>query len=86
MNPGNIVILGGGIAGMTAASQLLRLGYTPIIVEEADHLGGHVAEWHRLFPDMTPAQDVVQRLVAEVGAANVFLSTRVLFINRLGDT
>ncbi len=86
MNPGNIVILGGGIAGMTAASQLLRLGYTPIIVEETDHLGGHVAEWHRLFPDMTPAQDVVQRLAAEVGAANVFLSTRVLFINRLGDT
>ena len=86
MNPGNIVILGGGIAGMTAASQLLRLGYTPIIVEEADHLGGHVAEWHRLFPDMTPAQDVVQRLAAEVSAANVFLSTRVLFINRLGDT
>ena len=86
MNPGNIVILGGGIAGMTAASQLLRLGYTPIIVEETDHLGGHVAEWHRLFPDMTPAQDVVQRLAAEVSAANVFLSTRVLFINRLGDT
>ena len=86
MNPGNIVILGGGIAGMTAASQLLRLGHTPIIVEEADHLGGHVAEWHKLFPDMTPAQDVVQRLAAEVGAANVFLSTRVLFINRLGDT
>ncbi len=85
MNPGNIVILGGGIAGMTAASQLLRLGYTPIIVEETDHLGGHVAEWHRLFPDMTPAQDVVQRLAAEVSAANVFLSTRVLFINRLGD-
>ena len=86
MNPGNIVILGGGIAGMTAASQLLRLGHTPIIVEEADHLGGHVAEWHKLFPDMTPAQDVVQRLAAEVSAANVFLSTRVLFINRLGDT
>ena len=86
MNPGNIVILGGGIAGMTAASQLLRLGHTPIIVEETDHLGGHVAEWHKLFPDMTPAQDVVQRLAAEVGAANVFLSTRVLFINRLGDT
>ncbi len=86
MNPGNIVILGGGIAGMTAASQLLRLGHTPIIVEETDHLGGHVAEWHRLFPDMTPAQDVVQRLAAEVSAANIFLSTRVLFINRLGDT
>ncbi len=86
MKTDNIVILGGGIAGMTAASQLLRLGYTPIIVEESDHLGGHVAEWHKLFPDMTPAQEIVQRLAAEVSAANVFLSTRVLFINRLNDT
>ena len=85
MNKENIVILGGGIAGMTAAAELLRLGYTPILVEASDHLGGHVAEWHRLFPDMTPAQDVVKRLEEQVSAANVFLSTRVLFINRLGD-
>ena len=85
MNKENIVILGGGIAGLTAASKLLQLGYTPILVEESDHLGGHVAEWHKLFPDMTPAQEIVQRLAEEVSAANIFLSTRVLFINRLND-
>ena len=39
----NVVIIGGGIAGMEAARQLLLLGYTPIIVEKKDHLGGHVA-------------------------------------------
>ena len=86
MSKDNIVIIGGGIAGMTAASRLLQLGYTPILVEQSDHLGGHVAEWHRLFPDLTPAQDVVQQLSVEVSAANVFLSTRVLFINHLRDT
>ena len=85
MNKENIVILGGGVAGLTAASKLLQLGYTPILVEESDHLGGHVAEWHKLFPDMTPAQEIVQRLAEEVSAANIFLSTRVLFINRLND-
>ena len=85
MNHPNIVIIGGGIAGMTAASRLLRLGYTPIIVEASDHLGGHVAQWHKLFPDMAPAQDIVQRLAAEVSGANVFLNARILFINRLKD-
>ena len=40
----NIVIIGGGIAGMEAAKQLLILGYTPIIIEQEDHLGGHVAQ------------------------------------------
>ena len=44
----NILIIGGGIAGLEAAAQLLKLGYNPIIVEKSDHLGGHVAEWNRL--------------------------------------
>ena len=85
MQKDNIIIIGGGIAGMEAARELLRLGYTPIIVEISDHLGGHVAEWHKLFPDMTPAQGLVQKLAAEINGANVFLSTKVLFINRLSE-
>ena len=55
----NVLIIGGGIAGMEAAGQLLSLGYNPIIVEQADRLGGHVASWHRLFPDMIPAKDII---------------------------
>ena len=55
----NVVIIGGGIAGLEAASQLLTLGYSPIIVEKSERLGGHVASWHKLFPDMKPASEVV---------------------------
>ena len=47
-----VVIIGGGIAGLEAASQLLKLGYSPIIIEKEDHLGGKVANWHKLFPDI----------------------------------
>ena len=79
----NIVIIGGGLAGMEAAKQLLLLGYNPILVEQRDHLGGHVAQWHRLFPDMSPAQDLVHRLGAEIMEANIFLETKVTYVNRL---
>ena len=79
----NIVIIGGGIAGMEAAHQLLKLGYKPILVEKSDHLGGHVADWHKLFPDMTPARDVVNGLAEKIKEANIFLETEVSFINRL---
>ena len=79
----NIVIIGGGIAGMEAAHQLLLLGYKPILVEKSDHLGGHVADWHCLFPDMTPAKEVVSDLEAKIKDANIFLETEVSFINRL---
>ena len=42
-----IAIIGAGIAGLEAARQLLLLGYRPVLIEQADHAGGHVADWHR---------------------------------------
>lgn len=81
----NIVIIGGGIAGMEAAKQLLSLGYNPIIVEKNHHLGGHVSEWNCLFPDLSPARQIIDGLIADVAEANIFLGTSIQFINRLID-
>ena len=80
-----IVIIGGGIAGMEAASQLLRLGYIPIIIEKTDRLGGHIAGWNRLFPDLTPAKDLTDRLTEACKGANIFLNTEISKVNRLRD-
>ena len=80
-----VVIIGGGIAGMEAAKELINLGYQPVIIERRDHLGGHVADWHKLFPDMSPAESLVKRLNEAVTAANVFLETKVSYINRLSN-
>lgn len=80
-----IVIIGGGIAGLEAATQLLSLGYSPIIVEKSDRLGGHVARWNKLFPDMTPASQLVEELTGSCKDANIFLNTEISFINRLKD-
>ena len=81
----NVIIIGGGVAGLEAAGQLLLLGLRPIIVEQSDHLGGHVAQWHKLFPDMTPARELVAGLVDKCREANIFLETTVQSINRLKD-
>lgn len=79
----NVVVIGGGVAGMEAARQLLLLGYNPILVEQQDHLGGHVAQWNRLFPDLSSAQDLVRNLGEAMSEANIFLETRVTSVNRL---
>lgn len=79
----NVVVIGGGVAGMEAARQLLLLGYNPIVVEQQDHLGGHVAQWNRLFPDMVSAGDLVRDLWDGITDANIFLETRVTSVNRL---
>jgi len=84
MNP-NIVIIGGGIAGMEAARALLSLGRTPILVDSSVALGGHVSKWHKLFPDMSSASELVEKLRSEIAGANVFTGTEVLSMNRLAD-
>ena len=80
-----VVIIGGGIAGMEAAGQLLKLGCEPIIVEKSDHLGGHVAGWHKLFPDMMEAAPLVEQLASRIDGATVYLNTRIAYMNRLKD-
>lgn len=40
--PKKVLIAGGGIAGLEAADVLLKRGHTPVIYEQADHLGGQL--------------------------------------------
>ena len=79
----NIVIIGAGIAGLEAAASLAQLGYNPILIEKADHAGGHVASWHRLFPDLSDPADLVEDLLKKVENVKMYLSTGISFINRL---
>ena len=44
---------------MEAARQLKALGLKPVIVEKTSALGGHVAQWNNLFPDVVPASKVL---------------------------
>ncbi len=81
----SVIIIGGGVAGLEAASQLLALGLSPVIIERSDHLGGHVAEWYRLFPDLSPAQDLIARLSDAASGARIYLETEISRINALKD-
>jgi heterodisulfide reductase subunit A len=45
-----VIIIGGGIAGLEAASSLAAFGIDVDLVEKNESLGGHVAQWDRLFP------------------------------------
>lgn len=82
----NIVIIGGGPAGLEAAGQLLRLGHTPIIIEKSECTGGHLARWDRLFPDRAPASELLDELRSAASGANIFLGTEIISINRLKDS
>ena len=80
-----IAVIGAGIAGLEAARQLAALGYKPILIEKSGAVGGHVAQWNRLFPDMTPAADVIEPLRAQTAGVKTLLNTEISAINRLKD-
>ena len=67
---------------MEAATQLHKMGLNPIIVEKSEALGGHIAQWDRLFPAFHPAEDVVEKMLDQVKGIDVRLNTEVVDIQR----
>ena len=50
----SILVIGGGIAGVTAALEAAEAGYDVTIVEKNPYLGGRVAQLYKYFPKLCP--------------------------------
>ncbi|HEB59020.1 MAG TPA: FAD-dependent oxidoreductase [Gammaproteobacteria bacterium] len=68
----DILVVGGGVSGMTAALEASRAGYPVTIVEKTGALGGHAARaWKGIpmhAPYSDPADNIVADLIAKVEA------------------
>ena len=51
---GTVLVIGGGISGMTAAIEASEAGCDVVLVEKAPSLGGRVARSHQYFPKLCP--------------------------------
>jgi heterodisulfide reductase subunit A len=60
--PKHVVVIGGGIAGMEAATVLSGLGHRVTIVEKEEDPGGKLKQWGHLFPDFSDPQELVSGL------------------------
>lgn len=49
-----VLVVGGGISGLTAALEAAESGAQVIITEKQPYLGGRVAQLHRYFPKLCP--------------------------------
>lgn len=58
----HIVIIGGGIAGIEAASALTDAGHWVTVIEKEAQVGGKMNNWSYLFPDFTPADTIKKAL------------------------
>jgi len=62
-----ILIVGGGIAGITAALELGYLGHKVHVVERKPSIGGNMAKLTKVFPTLDCAQCILTPRMAEVG-------------------
>jgi heterodisulfide reductase subunit A len=60
------LVVGGGVAGMTAALNLAQQGYQVHLLEKQTQLGGKLRFLHRLFPTGQRASVVLDALAAQV--------------------
>lgn len=51
---GELLVVGGGIAGISAAVEAAEAGCDVVLVEREPHLGGRVAQMYQYFPKLCP--------------------------------
>jgi quinone-modifying oxidoreductase, subunit QmoA len=51
---GSIVVVGGGISGLTTAIEAAEVGYEVYLIERNPYLGGRVAQLNQYFPKLCP--------------------------------
>ncbi|BCL59759.1 heterodisulfide reductase subunit A [Desulfomarina profundi] len=65
-----ILVMGGGLAGLTAAKEAAAAGYDVLLIEKEDKLGGKANGWRKSFPTKAPWTDLeenpIDALIAEI--------------------
>jgi len=62
----NVLVIGGGIAGMMAALELGNMGFKVFLVERQPSIGGNMAKLTKVFPTLDCAQCILTPRMAEV--------------------
>lgn len=72
-----VVVIGGGPAGMAAAGKLQDFGLDVVLVEKQETVGGHLNKWYKVFPDFTDASEIVANLKAGLGKTRIINNATV---------
>jgi len=76
----SVLVIGGGIAGITACIECAESGYHAILVEKNPYLGGRVAQMYKYFPKLCPPQcglEINIRRIKENPNVTIFTNAEV---------
>jgi heterodisulfide reductase subunit A len=79
------LVIGAGIAGLTAAVSLANQGFRVYLTEKEPELGGNLRRLHRLYPTMQDASEVLNPVVEAVKAhKNIQIMTSTIITDVKG--
>lgn len=83
----DVLIIGGGIAGLETACSLHAKGLEILILEKEKQIGGKLTQWDTLFPTKRNAQELVDIYKDEIQkrGITVYLNTNVTAIKKQDD-
>ena len=61
-----ILVMGGGLAGLTAAKEAAAAGYEVTVVEKEKELGGKALGWRKMFPTSYPYDQLEEPSIAQL--------------------
>jgi len=61
-----ILVLGGGVTGMTSAIEASKVGYEVTIIEKQNALGGYAAKMRKQIPVAAPYTELIPTMVADL--------------------
>ncbi len=64
----SVLVIGGGVAGLTAARDLANRGIRVRLIESTPFLGGRLAQLYKIYPTGQRARDVIGGLIREVSS------------------
>jgi len=79
----DILVVGAGIAGISAALEAAETGYSVILIEKRPYIGGRVAQLNQYFPKMCPPAcglEINYRRLKDNKLINLFTLTEILEI------
>ncbi|MCP4757168.1 MAG: hydrogenase iron-sulfur subunit [Proteobacteria bacterium] len=62
----SVLVIGGGVAGMTAAVETAKAGYEVNLVEKTDKLGGYALNYKSIIPSEPPFEGLMPNDVADL--------------------
>jgi quinone-modifying oxidoreductase, subunit QmoB len=79
-----ILVVGGGLAGMTSANEAAKAGYEVVLVENSDRLGGYLKDIFKLPPAQPPYEELqesnletLSQEIASQAGIKTYLAARI---------